>query len=79
AAVISLCASWVTSVAVLGGGTGTLELGDLIIGNQQTSTRFADHKSVETTFSALAQSEITAAEFLVLRAGQRLTASWQAN
>ncbi|MEO0917885.1 MAG: serine/threonine-protein kinase, partial [Pseudomonadota bacterium] len=27
-------ASWVTSVAVLGGGTGTLELGDLIIGNQ---------------------------------------------
>lgn len=70
-------ASWVTSVVEIGAGTGTLERGDLIIGNAQSTTRFADHKSVEITFSTLAQSEVTAAEFLVLRNGQRVNASWQ--
>lgn len=72
-------ASWVTSVASLGDGPNTLELGDLIIGNSNSPTRFADHRSVETTFSALVQSEITAAEFLVLRNGQRVSAVWTAN
>jgi serine/threonine protein kinase len=69
--------SWVTRVAALGSADTQLRIGDLIVGNTATSGRFSDHTAVETALSALAQSGATAAEFSVLRNGQRLTASWQ--
>ncbi|MGR3515124.1 MAG: protein kinase domain-containing protein [Paracoccaceae bacterium] len=68
---------WVTRVEALGAGITDLQVGDLIIGNASSPIRFTDHKAVETTFTALATSGITAAEFAVLRAGQRQTAAWR--
>lgn len=70
-------ASWVTTVATVGAAQTDLRVGDLVVGNSQLQTRFADHRSVETALSALAQSGIAAVDFAVLRNGQRLTASWQ--
>lgn len=69
--------SWVTSVKSLGSAETDLQPGDLIVGNSRTHTRFADHQSVELALNALAQSGATAAEFAVLRNGQRLTANWR--
>ncbi|MEM9425681.1 MAG: protein kinase [Pseudomonadota bacterium] len=70
-------ASWVTTVATVGAAQTDLRVGDLVVGNSQLQTRFADHRSVETALSALAQSGIDAVDFAVLRNGKRLTAAWQ--
>lgn len=70
-------ASWITTVAELGRGQTDLEVGDMIIGNATSPTRFTDPDAVEAAFEALIQSDLTAAEFSILRAGQRQTAAWR--
>lgn len=69
--------SWMTSVVALGEADTDLQVGDLIVGNASSPTRFTSHTSVETAFSALVQSDLTAADFSILRAGQRQTARWR--
>lgn len=69
--------SWVTRVASLGSAATELRIGDLILGNTAASGRFSNPQAVETALTTLAQSGATAAEFSILRNGQRLTASWR--
>lgn len=69
--------TWITTVSRVGQGDTDLQVGDLIIGNATSPTRFTDHDAVEAAFTALVESDLEAAEFSVLRAGQRQSATWR--